>query len=715
MQGRKQAKPPRRVRIWRAGLTPALLGVAFIATLLLLRAELTAQAPSQETETDFFLPVTQEISTHLYQIQTLDVWLERFADKGGAIEPLGNRLLLATPRGRLAVIDADGTFGYLEQRVLMYATPPEQPSTWVGFRVADILLKEDAPGAYTLFVSHHYHAGDCVEIRISSISLTLKNDTSPLLGDWRTVFTAVPCIKTDLFYSWEGEDPKFGGGIQVGGKLLLDGEDHLLFAIGDNAWYEWQVLQTTGNWLRAPVVDPNTQLGKVVRVALASGEARTVATGFRNPQGFARDKVGNIWLTEHGPLGGDELNLVKPELDFGWPHVTYGVLYGNRIWPFNEVQGDHSGFEEPVYSWIPSIGVSSVIAVDSRDLPLWQGDLLIASLRANSLFRVRLRQERVVYFERIPIGERIRDIAQMADGRIALLMDSSKVIFVWRAPLYCQADYRSVSVYTHDAQEVCIDLLSVFDSAESPGIHSIQGMAASRPHMSSNFDIYLRNRRIFYLKNPCSEEDLRDRFFLHITPENLEELSDDHRGLGFGVYDFNATDEGVATAASDQKCVVTRALPPFAIRSLNTGQVRREESADGEIRWIGPLWESSQLFDKDGRKETKAVAAGTSPAGDPSDHPGAPLYAAQCAGCHNLTEQHSLGPHLHGIMGRRAGAVAGFNTTVALREIEVYWTPENLAQFIADPAGFAPGADKGNLGLTEEEARLIADFLASQQ
>ena len=674
-----------------------------------------ADTPPQEAENGFFLPVTQEISTHLYQIQTLDVWLEEFADKGGAIEPLRDRLLVATPRGRLVVVDADGTIAYLQQRVPMHASPPEQPSTWIGFRVADILLKKNAPGAFTLFVSHHYHAGDCVEIRISSISLTLKDGTAGLVGDWQTVFTASPCIKLDLFYSWEGEDPKFGGGIQVGGKLLLDGADHLLFAIGDNAWYEWQVLQTTGSWQREPDVDPNTHLGKVVRIALASGEAKTIAEGFRNPQGFARDKGGNIWLTEHGPLGGDELNLVRPDLDFGWPFVTYGVLYGNRIWPFNNVQGDHSGFEEPVYSWIPSIGVSSLIAADSRDFPLWQGDLLIASLRANSLFRVRLRQGRVVYFERIQIGERIRDITQMADGRIALLMDSSKVILVWRTPLYCQAEYRSVSIYTHDAQDVCIDLLRVFDNTESPGIHSIQGMAASQPLMSSDFDIYLRNRRIFYLRNPCSEEHLQDRFFLHITPANIADLSHDQRELGFGVYDFNVSDEGVATATSDAKCIVTRALPPFAIRSLNTGQVRREESADGEVRWIGPLWQASRSFDDGAPVEAQAVAIDASASGGPSDHPGAPLYAAHCAGCHNLTERHSLGPHLHGIMGRRAGAVAGFNTTDVLRRLEIEWGQENLAQFIADPAGFAPGADKGNLGLTEEEANLIAGFLASQQ
>lgn len=272
-----------------------------------------------------------------------------------------------------------------------------------------------------------------------------------------------------------------------------------------------------------------------------------------------------------------------------------------------------------------------------------------------------------------------------------------------------------MSIYPYDAQDVCIDLLSVFDNTESPGIHSIQGMAASRPLMRSDFDIYLHNRRIFYLKNPCSEEDLQDRFFLHITPANIEDLSNDQRELGFGVYDFNATDEGVTTAASEEKSIVTRVLPPFVIRSLSTGQVRREESADGKVRWIGPLWDASQSFDDGAPVKAKAVAGNTSPTGGLHDHPGAPPYAANCAGCLNLTEKHSLGPHLYGIIGRRAGAVAGFNTTDALRGLEIVWDKENLAQFIADPAGFAPKADKGNLGLTAEEARLIAEYLASQQ
>ena len=86
---------------------------------------------------------------------------------------------------------------------------------------------------------------------------------------------------------------------------------------------------------RPPWLAPTPTLGKLVRIELASGRAEIVASGFRNPQGFVRDADGNLWQTEHGPQGGDELNLLKPNLNYGWPYVTLGNRYGNRKWPYS--------------------------------------------------------------------------------------------------------------------------------------------------------------------------------------------------------------------------------------------------------------------------------------------------------------------------------------------------------------------------------------------
>ena len=114
---------------------------------------------------------------------------------------------------------------------------------------------------------------------------------------------------------------------------------------------------------------------------------------------------------------------MKPNLNYGWPHVTLGNRYGSRIWPYSAIPGRHDGFEKPIFAWIPSIAVSNLIISESQLFPQWQGDLLIASLISQSLYRVRLHEGRVMYVEQIEIGTRVRDIAQMPDGRIALLSD----------------------------------------------------------------------------------------------------------------------------------------------------------------------------------------------------------------------------------------------------------------------------------------------------
>ena len=175
-------------------------------------------------------------------------------------------------------------------------------------------------------------------------------------------------------------------------------------------------------------------MGKLVRIELASGRAEILASGFRNPQGFVRDADGHLWQTEHGPQGGDELNLLKPNLNYGWPHVTLGNRYGSRIWPYSAIPGRHDGFEKPIFAWIPSIAVSNLIISESQLFPQWQGDLLIASLISQSLYRVRLHEGRVMYVEQIEIGTRVRDIAQMSDGRIALLSDHDGILFFATRP-----------------------------------------------------------------------------------------------------------------------------------------------------------------------------------------------------------------------------------------------------------------------------------------
>ena len=698
----------------RQGLSSLLLVLTATLTLSILPGiPPSIEASSRLAgESRVFDPEPPTKRTHLYELRLLTVELERFRGDGGAIEPLGDNLLLVTPRGRIALIQAEGRVDYLPGRVPMFETAPAEHIGWVGFRVADILLNEVSPEEFTLFVSHHYLVGECVEFRISSTRLSLGEGEIEVSGDWKTEFTAEPCLETAIFGYWEGEIPKVGGGIQAGGRMLMDGNEHLLVAVGDHAWYEWHVRNEGGDPERPPVVDPDTHLGKLVRIELESGRNEIVATGFRNPQGLARDAEGKLWLAEHGPQGGDELNLVWPGLDYGWPFATYGILYGDRIWPYNEEQGRHEGSEEPYYAWIPAIAVSNLIVSDSEQFPLWRGDLLVGSLRGGSLFRVRIRQERVTNIERIGFGERIRDIAQMADGRVALLTDSSKVILLQRAPLYCQMVNDPRSIFSFDAEDVCIDVFSLVGEDVDPLILALDGTDIGTPAMRSLFEVFIHENLLIYLRIPCSTRDFRNRFFLHITPSHAKDISEDLRQFGFNVYDFNSFDPGVGSAAFEGGCVVVRTLPEYEIDHVYTGQVVRDESPDGEVFWRGPVWEGSYTFGKPYLAASR-VGEEYRPAAqlEQESHPGAALFTTYCAGCHSLAAEHSAGPHLNGVIGRRAGSVADFNASATLNGLDIVWTRESLAEFIENPTQFAPGTTMTAVGVTPEEARTIADFL----
>jgi cytochrome c2 len=138
---------------------------------------------------------------------------------------------------------------------------------------------------------------------------------------------------------------------------------------------------------------------------------------------------GTLLSTEHGPAGGDELNLIVEGANYGWPIVTLGTGYRSYGWQDTKVVGKHAGYQAPIFAWVPSIAVTSLLQVKGFD-QRWDGDLLVASLKGQSLFRLRLDGTSVLYSEAIWIGQRIRDIAQTQDGTIVLWTDDTELQFV---------------------------------------------------------------------------------------------------------------------------------------------------------------------------------------------------------------------------------------------------------------------------------------------
>ena len=362
--------------------------------------------------------VAPVLTTHLYDLQSSWVWLRWDDAWGGAIAPLGNDLLVATPHGRFTLVRSTGVVVHLEENVPMnlaelLAHPDKDNLRLNRFRVADILLKRHSAGRYELFATHHYFTGECFRFRLSATTLLQQGTDVSVSPEWRTILDAEPCVSA--------------ASGQAGGRMLTDGPDHLLVVIGDHRQGEY-------------AQDPASHLGKLIRVEIETGRAETLALGLRNPQGLTRDAAGHLWETEHGPKGGDELNVLVAGGNYGWPQVTYGVEYGSRVnVPRAAEVGLHDSFTKPVFAWVPSIGISSLIVNDEHLFPLWKDDLLIGSLSGgtqgsgHALYRVRRTGTDVQYVERIRVGSRIRDLAQMPDSRLALLLDGGRVHFLSRS------------------------------------------------------------------------------------------------------------------------------------------------------------------------------------------------------------------------------------------------------------------------------------------
>lgn len=217
------------------------------------------------------------------------------------------------------------------------------------------------------------------------------------------------------------------GRSHYGGKLVFDEDGYLYLTLGDRQ------APSTGDLTAHPAQDLSNHAGVIVRL----NEDGTVPSdnpfvgergalpeiwsyGHRSPQGLAiHPQTGDLWMTEHGPQGGDELNLVTPGANYGWPVVGYGVNYGSSS-PIHERQ-TATGMESPTRFWVPSIATSGLMIYDGDKFPQWQGDIfvgglageLIARLEMDEDYRTVLREEELLY----GMG-RIRDVRQGPDGYI---------------------------------------------------------------------------------------------------------------------------------------------------------------------------------------------------------------------------------------------------------------------------------------------------------
>lgn len=378
---------------------------------------------------------TSVINTSLYQIeaQTFRHYFDecvaerrgcRRPGTGGGLSMLAGGYLLATGEGALHFFTVDRSASRLQNKRLPYRIPINSaayeanvgPNVLNTFRVTDILVRNQG-STFMLLAAHHFWKTEqkCGVLRVSEA----QADTARFIVgeenvEWKTVYETSPCL------------PATGGhltrGSESGGRMAFTSDGKVLLTVGD---HEYNGLH------RQPIAaqDRAVSYGKTILIDLATGTARLFSLGHRNPQGLYIDPAGTVWSTEHGPRGGDELNVIKPDVNYGWPLVTYGTDGGKNIWPLNAHQGQHKGFEIPLFAWVPSIAISNLIGVEGKLFPLWQRDLLIASF-TKTLFRLRVHEGRAIFVEPITIPGRIRDLLEDANGQIVLYLDGGTLVFL---------------------------------------------------------------------------------------------------------------------------------------------------------------------------------------------------------------------------------------------------------------------------------------------
>ena len=361
-------------RVWRVGLLGAITALSVLFSS-------AAGAQIQPSEQHSFRVVTLAEGLH-------HPWGLAFLPDGG--------WLVTERRGRLLRVSADGTVNQVEGL-------PEIVARGQG-GLLDVVL--DPAFADNGLVYLAYVAGE------GAVSTEIGRGR---LGEGRL----------DDFEVILVSEPKLPGGHHFGSRLRFADDGTLFVTLGDR-YSQMERAQDLGD-----------HFGKVLRVnadGSAPGDnpyadttgarAEIYSYGHRNVQGLAvHPETGEIWIHEHGPRGGDEVNLLRPGANYGWPEITYGVDYSG----LTITEHTHKpGMEQPVVYWDPSIAPSGMDFYQGSAFPNWQGDLFVGALKLRHLRRLEMDGDRVVSQEVLlrDLGQRIRDVRTGPDGLLYLLTDS---------------------------------------------------------------------------------------------------------------------------------------------------------------------------------------------------------------------------------------------------------------------------------------------------
>lgn len=313
---------------------------------------------------------------------------------------LPDRRLLVTERpGRIRIIDAHGTVSPPLKGV------PQVAAVGQG-GLLDVVLAPDFSQSRRIYfsVAEPRDGGNG-----TSVARAKLGDSE--LTDVEVIFRQVPAVDSSGHF---------------GSRLVFARDGSLFVTLGERQLKHFTI--------RAQ--DLESHFGKIVRIkpdgaaapdnpflTVPGAKPEIWSYGHRNIQGAAlHPETGELWITEHGPKGGDELNRSKPGANYGWPLVTHGIAYnGDKI----GVGEQRVGIEPPVHYWVPSIGTTGLTFYTGNRFPKWRDQLFAGGLYG-MVVRLELRDKRVVHEERLEFGQRIRDVREGPDGLLYVLTDSPR-------------------------------------------------------------------------------------------------------------------------------------------------------------------------------------------------------------------------------------------------------------------------------------------------
>ncbi len=312
------------------------------------------------------------------------------------------------PEGDILVTEREGRLRVIRDGNLLPDPVTGVPDIYVAGQggLMDIRLHPDFAQNRLVYLSYAHGDGDANQLRVARAEYA-----DGALSNLEVIFGSEPMKETPVHY---------------GARLAFLPDGTVLITSGDDFIHRE----------RAQVLD--NHFGKTLRLNddgtipednpfLATDGALPAiwSYGHRNQQGLLVDPAsGRVYLHEHGPMGGDELNIIEPGKNYGWPVATYGVDYsGARISPFQE----RPGMEMPMEHWVPSIAPGGMTLYDGEAFPAWQGDIFIAALANMTVRRLdmengEVRDQETLFAE---VEERFREVRTGPDGYLYLLTDSA--------------------------------------------------------------------------------------------------------------------------------------------------------------------------------------------------------------------------------------------------------------------------------------------------